>query len=48
MEIYCFKCRKKTNSKNLEEVTMKNGKHAVKGECEECGTKTFKIKKASK
>lgn len=46
MTIYCFKCRAKTTSKNLEETTMKNGKPATKGQCEKCGTQTYKIGKA--
>jgi RNase P subunit RPR2 len=42
--MYCVKCRAKREGKNVEEVTMKNGKKAVKGVCEVCGTKMFKIK----
>ena len=41
--IYCLKCRTKTESKDLEEVTTKNGKAATRGICSVCGTKTFRI-----
>ncbi len=37
-EAYCVKCKKKTEMKNLQEVTMKNGRHAMKGCCSVCGT----------
>jgi DNA-directed RNA polymerase subunit RPC12/RpoP len=40
---YCVKCKKKQEMKNAKEVTMKNKKKALKGECPECGTKMFKI-----
>lgn len=44
-EAYCMKCKEKRAMKNVEEVTMKNGKPAKKGECSTCGTKMFKIGK---
>jgi hypothetical protein len=37
-EAYCVKCKKKTEMKNPQEVTMKNGRHALKGTCSVCGT----------
>ena len=37
---YCVKCKKKTEMKDAHEVTMKNGKHAMKGQCAVCGTTT--------
>jgi hypothetical protein len=37
-EAYCVKCKKKTEMKNPKEVTMKNGRHAMKGTCAVCGT----------
>jgi hypothetical protein len=43
MEGYCMKCKEKKEMKNVEAVTMKNGKPANKGECPDCGTKMFKI-----
>ena len=45
MDIYCVKCRAKTDTKNLVEVTMKNGRAAVRGVCVPCGTKKFRIGK---
>lgn len=44
--IFCMKCRLKTTSNKLEDVTMKNGKMAVKGKCVKCGTGTYTIVKA--
>jgi len=46
MEAYCVKCRAKREMKDVEEVTLKNGKPATKGICTTCGTKMFKIGKA--
>ncbi|MCD6590725.1 MAG: hypothetical protein J7K72_02005 [Candidatus Aenigmarchaeota archaeon] len=43
VEAYCVKCRKKVEIKNPQNVTLKNGKKAVKGVCPNCGTKVFKI-----
>lgn len=37
-EAYCVKCKKKTEMKNPQEVTMKNGRHAMRGTCAVCGT----------
>ena len=37
---YCVKCKKKTEMKDAHEVTMKNGKRAMKGQCTVCGTTT--------
>ena len=41
--IYCVKCRTKTESRNVERVTMKNGRPATRAECQDCGTKKFRI-----
>jgi len=41
--MYCVKCRAKREGKNPVEVTMKNGKKAIKAVCEVCGTTMFKI-----
>ena len=43
VEIYCLKCQTKTASKNIEAVTMKNGRPATRAVCTECGTKKFRI-----
>ncbi len=42
-EAYCVKCKAKTEVKNPNDVTLKNGKPALSGECPTCGTKVFKI-----
>jgi len=42
---YCVKCREKRVMKDLESVTLKNGKPASKGICPTCGTKMFRIGK---
>jgi hypothetical protein len=43
MEAYCMKCKEKREAKDVEAVTMKNGKPAQQGKCPVCGTKMFKI-----
>jgi len=43
MEGYCMKCKEKREMKDVEAVTMKNGKPASQGKCPVCGTKIFKI-----
>ncbi len=40
---YCVKCKAKREMKNEKEVTMKNKRKAMKGECTKCGTKMFRI-----
>ncbi len=47
MEAYCFKCRTKREIANPEAVTLKNGRPATQGTCPTCGTKVFRIGKAS-
>ncbi|MBU0573867.1 MAG: DUF5679 domain-containing protein [Candidatus Margulisiibacteriota bacterium] len=42
-QAYCVKCKKKVEVKDAKEVTMKNGRKALKGVCPTCGTKVFKI-----
>jgi RNase P subunit RPR2 len=46
MQAYCFKCRAKREIKNPQNVTLKNGRPAVRGTCSVCGTKVFRIGKA--
>ncbi len=43
VQMYCVKCRQKRDADNAENVTMKNGKPAVKGKCSTCGTGMYKI-----
>jgi len=48
MEGYCVKCRAKSEMAEAQEVTMKNGKQAMKGKCSKCGTGMFKIMPSKK
>ncbi len=43
MEAYCMKCKEKREAKDVQDVTMKNGKPAQEGVCPTCGTKMFRI-----
>ncbi|MCD6341016.1 MAG: hypothetical protein J7L51_03615 [Desulfurococcales archaeon] len=38
---FCVKCRKKVELKNPEEVTLKNGRKAIRGKCPNCGTTVY-------
>jgi len=40
---YCVKCREKREITGAQQVTMKNGRPAVKGKCGVCGTGMYKI-----
>ncbi len=40
---YCVKCKAKSEMKNSQRVTMKNGRPAMKGTCSKCGTGMYKI-----
>jgi len=40
---YCVKCKDKKEIGSPEQVTMKNGRPAMKGKCAECGTGMYKI-----
>lgn len=46
VEAYCVKCKDKKVMDKPKQVTMKNGRDAVKGNCPDCGTGMFKIGKA--
>ena len=41
--IYCLKCKAKTASRDIEAVTMKNGRPATRSLCVERGAKQFRI-----
>ena len=43
VEIYCVKCKAKTASRDIEAITMKNGRPATRAVCADCGTKKFRI-----
>ena len=47
MEAYCMKCKGKREMSNPQQITMKNGRPATQGTCPVCGTKMFKIGKAT-
>ena len=47
-QIYCFKCRSKTDTLEAQEVVLKNGRPAVTGQCAVCGTKKFRMGAARK
>ena len=42
-EIFCLKCRAKTGSKDVETVTLKNGRPATRAICAVCGTRKSRI-----
>jgi len=43
MKAYCMKEKKTQEMKDGKEVTMKNGRKAMKGVCSKCGTGMFRI-----
>ncbi|HET8845957.1 MAG TPA: DUF5679 domain-containing protein [Ktedonobacteraceae bacterium] len=45
---YCVKCKTKREMKNPHQITMKNGKPAMQGECTTCGTRLNLILPAAK
>jgi pimeloyl-ACP methyl ester carboxylesterase len=42
-EAYCARCKTRRPIRNAREVTMKNGRIAVRGECMVCGTQIFRM-----
>jgi len=42
-EGYCVKCKAKREMSDASEVTMKNGRRAMKGKCSKCGTGMYRI-----
>lgn len=42
-EGYCVKCKAKKEMAEAVEVTMKNGRKAMKGKCPNCGTGMYRI-----
>ena len=42
-EAYCVKCKAKKEMSDAAEVTMKNGRKAMKGKCPACGTGMYRI-----
>ena len=42
-QIFCMKCKAKTASRDIEAITMKNGRPATRSICVDCGTRKFRI-----
>jgi hypothetical protein len=42
-QAYCVKDKKKVEMKNPKQVTMKNGRKALKGTCAICGGGVYRI-----
>ena len=40
---FCVKCKTKREMKNPQNITMKNGRKAMKGVCPVCSTTLFRI-----
>ena len=45
VEGFCVKCKAKREIQNLTNITLKNGKPAIKGTCPVCGTTIIVIGK---
>src|SRR5579875_3712948 len=45
VEAYCVKCKQKRTVQDAHEVTMKNGRTAIRGKCSVCGTGLYRIGK---
>ena len=43
MEAYCVKCKAKQEMSQTQQVTMKNGRSAMKGKCPVCSTGMYRI-----
>ena len=43
MEAYCVRCKQKREMSGAKEVTMKNGRNAMKGTCPKCSTGMYSI-----
>ena len=41
MNIYCVKCKQKTDSDNIEKTTTKNNRMALRGNCKICNTQKY-------
>ena len=47
MQAYCLKCRDHRDITEAEEVTLKNGRPAIKGKCGTCGANVSRLGKAT-
>ena len=41
MEIYCVKCKQKTDTDKIEKTTTKNNRMAIRGNCKICNTQKY-------
>ena len=46
-QIYCFKCRDKTDTANQQQVVAKNGRPTITGQCTVCQTTKFRFTKVN-
>lgn len=46
-EAYCMRCQARRPVDEAEEVTLKNGRPALRGTCGACGTRVFRIRARS-
>ena len=44
---YCLKCRETREIQDPEQITMKNGRPAIRGTCSVCNAGMYRIGKAS-
>ncbi len=42
-QAYCVKCKAKVTLADAKQITLKNGRPAMKGKCAKCGTSVFRI-----
>ena len=47
MDLYCVKCRARTDTTDQTTITTKNNRLALTGKCVTCGTKKFRFLKKS-
>jgi DNA polymerase II large subunit len=40
---FCVRCKATVELKDAQQITMKNGRPALKGKCTKCGTSVFRI-----
>ena len=43
VQIFCVKCKAKTDSRDVQGVTLKNGRPATQAICADCDTKKCRI-----
>ena len=46
MEIYCVKCKQKTDTNNPEKIQTKNNRLAIRGNCKKCNTQKYMFVKS--